>query len=92
MAASCTSRRPVIFLSRIASFLARSGFARSAWRIFAKARTTKMLTRDRLIARSHHHATNAVHPTASPHVVFICTARELFKTFAAMIAPYSVKA
>jgi hypothetical protein len=30
---------------------------------------------------------NAVHPTASPHVVFICTARELRKTFAACNAP-----
>jgi hypothetical protein len=34
---------------------------------------------------------NAVHPTASPHVVFIWTARALLSTFAAMIAPCSVK-
>jgi 4-hydroxy-tetrahydrodipicolinate synthase len=30
----------------------------------------EVLTRDRPIARSRHHATNAVYPTASPHVVF----------------------
>jgi hypothetical protein len=29
------------------------------------------LTRDLPLARSRHHATNAVHPTASPHVVFL---------------------
>src|SRR2546428_12521230 len=28
------------------------------------------LTRDLPVARSHHHATNAVHPPASPHGVF----------------------
>jgi len=28
------------------------------------------LTRDLPIARSHHHATNAVHPPASQHGVF----------------------
>ena len=35
---------------------------------------------------------NAVYPTASPHVVFICTARGLRRTFAAWSAPCSVKA
>ena len=45
MAASCTSSRPVSFFSRVASFLARSGLAKSDSRILAKARTTKMLTR-----------------------------------------------
>jgi 4-hydroxy-tetrahydrodipicolinate synthase len=30
----------------------------------------EVLTRDRPIARSRHHATYAVYPTASPHVVF----------------------
>jgi hypothetical protein len=29
------------------------------------------LTRDLQITRSHHHATNAVYPPASPHGVFV---------------------
>ena len=65
MAASCTSRRPVSFFSRAASFLARSRLAKSVSRILAKAHTTKML---------------------------ICTARGLLRIFAAIRAPYSVKA
>src|SRR6266702_4233312 len=69
-----------------------NAFGKSGPRILAKARVTNTLTRDRPIARSHHHPTNAVHPTASPHVVFICTARGLLRMFAAMRAPYSVKA
>lgn len=35
---------------------------------------------------------NAVYPTASPHVVFIWTARGLLRTLAAMMAPCSVNA
>ena len=45
IAASCTSNRAVSFFSSPASFRASSGVPRSASRIFAKARTTKMLTR-----------------------------------------------
>jgi hypothetical protein len=33
------------------------------------------LTRDLQITRSHHHATNAVYPPASPHGVFVWKAR-----------------
>ena len=92
MAASCESSRPVSFFSNASSFFASSRVPSNVSRIFTKARMTNTLTRDRPIARSHHHATNAVHPTASPHVVFIWTARVLRRTFAACRAPCSVKA
>jgi hypothetical protein len=35
------------------------------------------LTRDLQITRSHHHATNAVYPPASPHGVFVWINRGL---------------
>jgi hypothetical protein len=38
--------------------------------IFSKILQVR-LTRDLQIARSHHHATNAVYPPASPHGVFV---------------------
>jgi hypothetical protein len=35
------------------------------------------LTRDLPLARSRHHATNAVHRTASPHVLFLFVSNRL---------------
>ena len=62
------------FFSKFSILRARLALLSINRRSCTNVRIMAMLTRSLPIARSHHHATNAVYPTASPHVVFICTA------------------
>src|SRR6266849_1326699 len=77
MASKTTLNWASYLFSSAASWRASSVLERSISRKRTNVRMMAMLTRSFPVARSHHHATNTVYPTASPHVVLTCRAREL---------------